>query len=133
PARRTPHARPLGSALALLPQLLAALSGNAPGAQPMHSLSRSRPWAAFLLLLASCSDSTPAPTKPTTPLDEVPTDRGTKVSLSLTAADSDTLSELDSALSELDSLDGPALAQQHPVSFESDLGYDPRTAHGLDL
>jgi hypothetical protein len=118
-------------------------------------------WLVSLLLLAACSKSTgplPAPTPtPTTPeaksdagpeaksdagsesrsdagpASEAPTDPGTKTTLSLTEADQTALAQLQSELSGLDGIDAAMLAAKHPIAFESNLGYDPRSAKNLDL
>jgi hypothetical protein len=80
------------------------------------------------------------PANPGTPRDagtptipEPPLDPGTVVALELPASDQAALAALDSELAPLKGLDASGLAARHPITFDSKLGYDPRSAKNLEL
>jgi hypothetical protein len=66
----------------------------------------------------------PKPGMPLTP--------GTKVALALSSTDQGELSAIESKLDALEGLTASELVEQRAVSF-TELGYDPLTAHNLDL
>jgi hypothetical protein len=99
-----------------------------------------------VLLLSACASSTapdpgptagspaePPPGPGPSPAPGIPTEPGKAVILTLAAADQAALSELQSELAPLQGLTAAALSARHPITFESNLGYDPRTAKNLDL
>lgn len=107
--------------------------------------TRGSRWLIAALLLSACSSSTTPPvgdpTQPVNPTQpdsmnpapDVNKDPGKQVALHLNAADEAALADLDAKFSGIEDLDAATLMQRHPVTFQPNLGYDPRTAKNLDL
>lgn len=81
------------------------------------------------------SPDTPACRSPNgcVPPDEKPTQQDPPVTLSLSASTQAALTQLDSDLQPLRAATTDSLLQAHPLSFQNDLGYDPKAAVNLDM
>lgn len=88
----------------------------------------------FVLLAAAgaCSSGDGSGSGDPKPGDEKPLDPGTEVSTQLSENDQQELDRLQKELAAVGELDAEGLQSRYPVSFASELGYDPLTATGLD-
>lgn len=95
---------------------------------------------ALALGLAACGSSDGGPPKPDCPAGtlncrppESPSAPGAVVKLSLSAADQAELDALEAELAPLSAATADSLLSEHSVTFSDDLGYDPKTAKGMEL